>query len=98
MQIDKISSDSYFVRNPEFTAWLRDERGKYFNDLPTIEARELFEGFVDEWNKRKLKRQYYQGGISRADARRTHHSWGISCKLHARGILQQLKSPVWNMT
>ena len=80
MQIENISSESYFMRNPEFTAWLRDEKGKFFNDLPSVEAREMFEDFVLDWNSRKLKRKYYRGGISAADARRTHHSWGIQGK------------------
>jgi hypothetical protein len=79
VQIDSISSESYFERNPEFAAWLRDERDMYFSDLPTAEARGLFEEFILAWNGRQLKRRYYQG-ISASDARRTHHSWGIKGK------------------
>lgn len=42
MQIEQISADDYFAKNAEFTAWLRDERGKFFNEMDADETRALF--------------------------------------------------------
>ena len=42
MQISNIDKDDYFVKNAEFTAWLRDQRGIFFNELESDQARSLF--------------------------------------------------------
>lgn len=42
MQISNIDKDDYFVKNAEFTAWLRDQRGTFFNELDSDQARSLF--------------------------------------------------------
>ena len=42
MQIDNITKDDYFAKNAEFTAWLRDEKGKLFNDMDADETRAFF--------------------------------------------------------
>lgn len=75
-KITEIDSDSYFEKNPEFTAWLSQERGIFFNDLPSRAARQLFDDFVNEWNSKTLKKRYY-AGISPSAARRSQHSWSI---------------------
>ena len=41
-QIVTITKDDYFAKNAEFTAWLRDEKGKLFNDMDADETRALF--------------------------------------------------------
>ena len=42
LQIDNIDKDDYFAKNAEFTAWLREQRGKFFNEMDSIETRALF--------------------------------------------------------
>ena len=42
MQIDHINKDDYFVKNAEFTTWLREHRSKFFNELDSNETRALF--------------------------------------------------------
>ena len=46
MQVEAISSEAYYERNAEFTAWLKEDKGIFFIDLPSSEARQLFEEFV----------------------------------------------------
>ena len=79
LQIPELDSSSYFERNPEFTAWLKDDRQIFFNDLSSTEARKLFEEFIKLWNSRELLARYYHG-ISPAEARRSQHTWGIKGK------------------
>ena len=76
VQISSLTSSDYFEKNPEFTAWLRDQRNVFFSDLSGTSAREYFEEFVELWNGRKLQTKYYSG-ISPNEARRSQHSWGL---------------------
>ena len=46
MQVEEISSEAFYERNSEFTAWLKEEKGIFFTDLPSSEARQLFDVFV----------------------------------------------------
>ncbi len=64
------------AKNPEFTAWLREVHGRFFNELETDDARALFAQFVAAWNARKLPARYYVGMAGRA-MKRTQHNWGI---------------------
>ncbi|KAJ6792731.1 putative splicing regulatory glutamine/lysine-rich protein 1 [Iris pallida] len=73
--IVELSKDDYFSKNNEFSTWLKEEKGKYFSDLSSEAARDLFSRFIKEWNGQKLKAEYYEGGI--ASAPRTTHNWKI---------------------
>lgn len=42
MQIDPIDRDDYFAKNAEFSTWLRDSKGKFFNEMDSDETRALF--------------------------------------------------------
>ena len=42
LQIENIDKDDYFAKNAEFTAWLREQRGKFFNEMDSDETRALF--------------------------------------------------------
>ena len=48
--IDPISEDDYFKRSAEFRDWLREDRGRYFEDLTSEDARKQFKKFVSKWN------------------------------------------------
>lgn len=76
-QIESIDKDDYFAKNAEFTAWLREQRSKYFNEMDSDETRALFDEFVEEWNGRRLFAKYYAGMTGGASIRRTKHQWGI---------------------
>lgn len=77
MKAVQISEDDYFSRNPEFSAWLSAEKGKFFNQLTAEESRALFAKFVSRWNGKKLPAKYYAGVAAPANMRRTGHDWGI---------------------
>ena len=53
--------DDYFANNVEFATWLKEEKGKYFSDLPLESTRDIFLNLVREWNNGKLPSQYYEG-------------------------------------
>ncbi|XP_020586355.1 protein PXR1 [Phalaenopsis equestris] len=69
----EISDQDYFSKNNEFSTWLK-ERGIYFSDLSSEEARDLFSSFIKAWNKQKLQPWYYDGIAS---APRTAYDWKI---------------------
>ncbi|XP_062224646.1 style cell-cycle inhibitor 1-A-like [Phragmites australis] len=70
----EISKDDYFAKNNEFATWLKEEKGKYFSDLSSESACDLFLKFVKERNKGKLPSQYYEGITS---GPRSAHNWNI---------------------
>ncbi|RWW22291.1 hypothetical protein GW17_00013524, partial [Ensete ventricosum] len=71
---EELSKDDYFAKNNEFATWLKKEKGIYFSELSSDAARELFSGFVKEWNSGKLQPVYYEGIAS---GPRTAHNWRI---------------------
>ncbi|PRW33547.1 pentatricopeptide repeat-containing mitochondrial [Chlorella sorokiniana] len=75
-QIEPIDSDSYFTKNSEFAAWLKESKGRFFSEQSTEENRAMFEDFVVAWNGRRLPARYYKGEVG-AGAARTSHQWGI---------------------
>ncbi|KAL9230852.1 hypothetical protein vseg_006147 [Gypsophila vaccaria] len=72
--ITELSNDDYFSKNNEFATWLKEEKKKFFSDLSTESARELFSEFVEEWNSRKLKSKFYKGIKT---GPRSSHKWKI---------------------
>lgn len=73
-KFQEISSADYFAKNNEFSTWLKEEKNVFFSDLSSETARDMFSGFVDEWNEHKLERRYYKGI---ATGPRTSHKWNI---------------------
>ncbi|KAK9152464.1 hypothetical protein Syun_010773 [Stephania yunnanensis] len=71
-EFQELSSDDYFSKSNEFATWLKEERGVYFSDLTSESARELFLGFIKDWNAQKLESRYYKGI---ATGPRTAHNW-----------------------
>jgi hypothetical protein len=70
----EISKDDYFAKSNEFAKWLKEEKGKYFSDLSSESARDIFLKFVKQWNKGKLPSQYYEGITA---GPRSAHKWNI---------------------
>ncbi|KAI8466459.1 MAG: hypothetical protein J3K34DRAFT_524543 [Monoraphidium minutum] len=74
--VGPIGPDDYFSRATEFTAWLQEGRGLFFNNLSSEEAHTLFEEYVEDWNGGHLAPKYYQGLVT-APTKRTTHQWGF---------------------
>mmetsp|Transcript_24697 Transcript_24697/g.46800 ORF Transcript_24697/g.46800 Transcript_24697/m.46800 type:complete len:257 (-) Transcript_24697:287-1057(-) len=60
-EVERISSDDYFQKNHEFSAWLKATRGKFFTELMADETRLLFEEFKEAWNSKQLPMKMYKG-------------------------------------
>ncbi|KAL5211219.1 hypothetical protein ABZP36_022066 [Zizania latifolia] len=71
--LKEISKEDYFSKNSEFATWLKVE-SRYFSDLSSESACDLFEKFVKHWNKGKLPSQYHEGTSS---GPRSTHRWNI---------------------
>lgn len=74
--LEPITEDDYFSKNPEFATWLLEERRQFFSSLSTEESRSLFTEFVEAWNKGRLGAKYYNG-IKALSAPRTNHNWAF---------------------
>ena len=58
--IETISDEDYYLKNREFAAWLKHDRGVYFTDLSAAEARTAFKSFIVEWSERQLPMKFYE--------------------------------------
>ena len=85
-QVDPITADDYFIKNPEFTIWLREAKGLAFGDLTAEVSRSHFLDFVDAWNAAKLAARYYRG-LAGPSMRRSNHAWGIKGECPASSTL-----------
>jgi hypothetical protein len=59
--VERIGSDDYFLKNHEFSTWLKATHNKNFTDYLAEDARMLFEEFKEEWNAGRLKLKLYKG-------------------------------------
>ena len=73
-EFHELSKDDYFLKNNEFSTWLKEEKKVFFSDLSAESAREMFTDFVKAWNGHKLESRYYNGIVS---GPRSGHKWKI---------------------
>ncbi|KAI9313394.1 hypothetical protein BX666DRAFT_1864380, partial [Dichotomocladium elegans] len=78
-----ISNDDYFEKSAEFRLWLKEEKGRYFNDLDTEKARHYFKKFVKAWNRGDLEDKYYNGinAAQLASSDNTRYKWAFAKKI-----------------
>lgn len=76
----KISDDDYFIRNPELSVWLRDEKNIFFSDIDTATAKVHFSEFVRLWNAGRLPDKYYIGTAANT-VQRTGYAWSFKGNL-----------------
>ncbi|KAI0652621.1 hypothetical protein C8Q79DRAFT_938625 [Trametes meyenii] len=103
--VSEISESDYFLKNDEFQLWLKEEKGKYFNELSGDRARKYFRKFVKAWNRGKLSRILYTG-VDRAStaSSRTGYKWSFASKasraendaMHA--AREEIDNATWNRT
>ncbi|TYJ57827.1 hypothetical protein B9479_001437 [Cryptococcus floricola] len=65
MGVAEITESDDFLKYPEFKRWLRDDRGKYLDELPTESGQKYFRRFVRRWNDGALDIRYYKTSSSR---------------------------------
>ena len=70
VRVDPVSEDDYYLKNREFSVWLKHERSVYFTDLLAADARAAFKDFVKAWNARALPATFYEEGGVSASGRR----------------------------
>ncbi|KAJ1819719.1 hypothetical protein LPJ75_001119 [Coemansia sp. RSA 2598] len=97
---EPISQDDYFRLNAPFRLWLRKEKGRFFDEMPTEKARRYFGRFVRDWNDGRLRSKYYDpdcqlSGLSKSVV--TRHNWGFA-KEADKGELDDLKQEVRKST
>ncbi|KAG9080164.1 hypothetical protein FRC06_006999 [Ceratobasidium sp. 370] len=80
--VSEITESSYFQKSSEFRIWLRDEKGKYFDELTGDRARHYFRKFVKAWNRGKLPKSLYttESGIESAApaSSQTAYQWSFA--------------------
>mmetsp|Transcript_36864 Transcript_36864/g.94261 ORF Transcript_36864/g.94261 Transcript_36864/m.94261 type:complete len:312 (-) Transcript_36864:429-1364(-) len=73
--IKPISSEDYFLKNHEFSKWLKEQKGLTFNEMSSEETHALFGEFTGAWNGRTLSEEYYSGQLG--SVARTSYNWGL---------------------
>ncbi|KAG7451952.1 uncharacterized protein BT62DRAFT_915737 [Guyanagaster necrorhizus] len=77
-----ISESDYFQKSYEFRIWLKDEKGKYFDELSGERTRSYFRKFVKAWNRGKLSKKLYAGidSSSIPATSQTSYKWSFASK------------------
>ncbi|KAJ4470881.1 hypothetical protein J3R30DRAFT_3531646 [Lentinula aciculospora] len=77
-----ITEADYFQKSDEFRLWLKDTKGKYFDELSGDKARGYFRKFVKYWNRGKLSKSLYAGIDSSTIPSRaqTGYKWSFASK------------------
>ncbi|TFK56907.1 hypothetical protein OE88DRAFT_1640726 [Heliocybe sulcata] len=77
--VDEITESDYFLKSAEFRVWLKDEKGKYFDQLSGEKARSYFRKFVKAWNRGKVSKSLYRG-VDQASQHSTAYKWSFASK------------------
>ncbi|KAI9502923.1 hypothetical protein BX070DRAFT_178264, partial [Coemansia spiralis] len=94
--VPEISQDDYFRLNASFRLWLRKEKNKYFDELPTAKARKHFASFVRAWNSGRLRSRYYSQDGELANLSKsivTRHNWSFAANIN-REEMDHIKAAV----
>ncbi|KAJ3730127.1 hypothetical protein DFJ43DRAFT_1082718 [Lentinula guzmanii] len=77
-----ITEADYFQKSDEFRVWLKNEKGKYFDELSGEKARSYFRKFVKYWNRGKLSKSLYAGIDSSTipSQAQTGYKWSFASK------------------
>ncbi|KAI6031177.1 hypothetical protein PISMIDRAFT_648142 [Pisolithus microcarpus 441] len=78
--VSPISESDYFLKNSEFGTWLRDEKGKYFDELSGERARSYFRKFVKAWNRGRLPKSLYNDPGSLPATKQTGYKWSFASR------------------
>ncbi|VDC06735.1 unnamed protein product [Peniophora sp. CBMAI 1063] len=70
---DPLSEKDYFLKNAEFSVWLREEKRK-------AASRKYFRKFVKEWNRGTLSKNLYAGVEAAPRRALTKHKWSFASK------------------
>ncbi|KIO25471.1 hypothetical protein M407DRAFT_244066 [Tulasnella calospora MUT 4182] len=72
----------YFMKQAEFRVWLREEKGKYVDELSGEKSRAYFRKFVKRWNSGKLDDSFYSGRVTAraASSSNTAYRWSFAGK------------------
>ncbi|EKM84269.1 hypothetical protein AGABI1DRAFT_110827 [Agaricus bisporus var. burnettii JB137-S8] len=75
-----ISESDYFKKFDELRLWLKEEKGKYINELTSDKTRSYFRKFVKAWNRGKLSLKYYEGldSSSVLASEQTGYKWNFT--------------------
>ncbi|KAG9002800.1 hypothetical protein FRB94_004746 [Tulasnella sp. JGI-2019a] len=96
------AEEDYFTRQTEFRQWLREEKGKYVDELSGEKARSYFKKFVKAWNNGKLQPAFYNGDLSRnsTSSSNTAYRWSFTSKRSAadQAALEAAKASVSEAT
>ncbi|KAF8079263.1 hypothetical protein FPV67DRAFT_107852 [Lyophyllum atratum] len=77
-----LSESDYFQKSDEFRIWLKDEKGKYFDELSGDKARSYFRKFVKAWNRGKVSKSLYAGidPTTISATTQTAYKWSFASK------------------
>ncbi|WVQ79299.1 hypothetical protein IAT38_001396 [Cryptococcus sp. DSM 104549] len=95
--VKEISEDDYFLKSNEFKYWLKEERGKYLDEMSSESAHKYFRKFVRRWNDGALPRNLYSlpATVLPASAN-TAYKWSFSGR--ADSSLAAVRADVGRMT
>ena len=80
----QIGKGDYFLKSTEFRVWLKEHKGKFFDDQTTKENKKHFVKFCRAWNEKKLEQKYYDGihkSGQDTTVGRTKHTWAFAKNL-----------------
>ncbi|WVO13831.1 hypothetical protein L204_101454 [Cryptococcus depauperatus] len=86
--VKEISEDDYFLKSSEFKSWLKEERGKYLDEMSSESAHKYFRKFVRRWNDGELPRKHYNPPKILPASSHTGYQWSFA----ERGDLPLLAS------
>lgn len=72
----------YFLKQAEFRIWLREEKGKYVDELSGDKSRTYFRKFTKRWNSGKLNDTFYSGSVAARveSSSNTAYRWSFAGK------------------
>ncbi|RPD64713.1 hypothetical protein L226DRAFT_528911 [Lentinus tigrinus ALCF2SS1-7] len=100
--VSEISESDYFLKSDEFRVWLKEEKGKYFDELSSDKARKYFRKFVKAWNRGKLSKSLYAGVDKQSASSQTAYKWSFASKASRadndalRAVRDEIDSATYN--
>nr|XP_019043420.1 hypothetical protein I302_07997 [Kwoniella bestiolae CBS 10118]OCF22350.1 hypothetical protein I302_07997 [Kwoniella bestiolae CBS 10118] len=98
MGVKEIGEEDYFLKSSEFKAWLKEDKGKYLDEMSSESAHKYFRKFMRRWNDGLLKPHQYHPPPTTSASENTGYKWSFASRGDTTSSLKSIREDVARST
>nr|XP_019003642.1 uncharacterized protein I203_03788 [Kwoniella mangroviensis CBS 8507]OCF67103.1 hypothetical protein I203_03788 [Kwoniella mangroviensis CBS 8507] len=95
---DYLQVQASLLKSSEFKAWLKEDRGKYLDEMSSESAHKYFRKFTRRWNDGVLKPHQYHPPATASASENTGYKWSFASRGDTTSSLKSVREDVARST